>query len=237
MSNLLRHERSNRRLAYRETSSVYNDEFLIETSPSDRSYSVSWENILTSPTVQRHKRRNYPFYITPATNESNKESMEGVITEWPEKTDPSTQEDLLYSEEEQIQEFIFRIKTSLFIPYRERLANRLLTLFKDAKEEDPDSPGISVSSLRNFYNFLQLHGNVKCPTISLTPYCNIYTSWRSDQKRVFSVHFLPNGDVRFVIFKPNDRHPEKKIRISGTATTDILKETVAPYGVWNWISE
>lgn len=231
MPKLYIQEPDNKCIAVREASPAYGDKFLTDTSPSVQPSSVAWGIILISPPVRRHK---YPFYDTPATN---KESVEGVISEWPEKTDPFTQEDLLYSEDEQVQELIFRIKTSFFIPYSERLANRLVTLFKDAKEEDPTCPGISVGSLRYFYNFLQLHTNLKCPTISLTPEYNIYASWRDDQKRVFSVHFLPNGDVRFVIFKPNDRHPERKIRISGITTTDFLMETVAPYGVWDWISE
>jgi hypothetical protein len=144
--------------------------------------------------------------------------------------------DLLDSEEVQVQELILRVKTSSSIPYRKNLANRLLTLFNDAKEEDPASLGIAVGSFRNFYNFLHLHTNLKCPTISLTPDYNIYASWRDEENRVFSVHFLPNGDARFVIFKPNDRHPERQIRISGSATTDILMETVSPYGAWDWIS-
>jgi len=110
-------------------------------------------------------------------------------------------------------------------------------LFNDAKEEDSASLGISVGSLRNFYNFLRLHTNLKCPTISLTPDYNIYASWRGEQNRVFSVHFLPNGDVRFVIFKPNDRHPGRQIRLSGIATTDVLMETVVPDSVSDWISE
>lgn len=230
MPKLYIQEPNNKCVAVREASPAYGDKFLTDTSPSNQPSSVAWRIILISPTVRRHK---YPFYDTPATN---KESVAGVISEWPEKTNPFTQVDLLYEEDEQVQELIFRIKTSLFIPYHERLANRLVTLFKDAKEEDPNSHGISVGSLRYFYNFLQLHTNLKCPTISLTPEYNIYASWRDDLKRVFSVHFLSNGDVRFVIFKPNDRHPERKIRISGITTTDFLKETVAPYGVWDWIS-
>jgi hypothetical protein len=144
---------------------------------------------------------------------------------------------LLDSEEEQLQELILRLKTSLSIPYRESVANSLVTLFRDAKEEDPTSLGIAVGSLRYFYSFLQSNTKLKCPTISLTPEYNIYSTWRGEMNRVFSVHFLPNGDARFVIFKPNDRHPERKIRISGTATTDVLMETVAPHGVLDWISE
>lgn len=160
-----------------------------------------------------------------------------LIGDWPEKEDPFTQADLLNNEEDQVQELIFRIRKSRSIPYHESLANRLLALFKDAKEEDPDSLGIAAGSLRNFYNFLHLHTNLKRPAISLTPDYNIYASWRGEQNRVFSVHFLPNGDVRFVIFKPNDRHPGRQIRLSGIATSDILMETVAPDGVSDWISE
>ena len=144
--------------------------------------------------------------------------------------------DLLDSEEEQVQELIFRIRTSESIPFRQTLANRLLALFNDAKEEDSASLGISARSIRNFYKFLLLHTNLKCPTISLTPDYNIYASWRGEQKRIFSVHFLSNWDARFVIFIPNDRHPERQIRISGAVTTDILMETVAPYHVCDWIS-
>jgi hypothetical protein len=163
---------------------------------------------------------------------------EASVSDWPEKKDPYTQADLLISEEEQVQELIYKIRKSFVISNRESMANRLLTLFNDAKEEDSTSPGITVSSLRNFYSFLllTLRTNLKYPAISLTPDNDIYVSWRNGQNQVFSVHFLPNEDVRFVIFKPNDRHPERTIRLSGTTTTDTIIETVDSYGVWDWIS-
>ncbi len=140
-------------------------------------------------------------------------------------------------EKNQVQKLIFQIRKSLTITYHERLARRLLTLFNDAKEEDSDSLGISAGSLRNFYSFFGLHANLKCPAISLTPDYNIYASWRGEKNRVFSVYFLPNGDTRFVIFKPNDKHPKRKIRLSGTATNDTLLKTIESSGVWDWISE
>lgn len=156
---------------------------------------------------------------------------------WIGKDNPFTQAALLNDEENEIHELIFRIRRSPVIPYRESLANRLLVLYNDAKEEDSDSPGIALGSIRYFYNFLQFHTNLKCPIVSLTPDNNIYASWKEGQNRVFSVHFLPSGDVRFVIFKPNNRHPERQIRISGTATTDTLMEMVTPNGLWDWITE
>jgi len=167
----------------------------------------------------------------------NQEESDTSLIDLPENQDSITQATLLNSEEDQVQELIFWIKRSRTISYRESLANRLLILFNDAKEEDPDCIGIAAESLRNFINFIQLHTDIKCPTISLTPDYNIYASWRGEQNRVFSIHFLPNADARFVMFKPNDRHPERKIRISGIATIDILMETVTPYYIGDWISE
>lgn len=153
------------------------------------------------------------------------------------RTDSSTQEDLVEHKEAQVQELIFRIRSSRFIRHCERLANRLVTLFNDAKEEDSACPGISIESLRNFYNFLQLQPDLKYPSISLTPEHNIYASWRDGLDRIFSAHFLAGGDVRFVVFTPNPRHAGRQIRISGMATTDILMETVASYEVKTWILE
>lgn len=163
---------------------------------------------------------------------------EALIFSCLKKEDSFTQVGLLGNEDNQVQDLIFRFRRLFSIPYRESLANSLLTLFNDAKEEDPTSLGITAGSLRNLYNLLQLHANLKCPIISLTPDYNIYASWRREQNRVFSVHFLPNGDTRFVILKPNGSYPGRQICLSGLVTTDILMEMVAvkPYDV-SWISE
>ncbi len=216
--------------ALQETSIAYSDEFLIDRPPREQpnSGAGNLENILQSWRLVTKPMR----FLA-----EDQEHAEFFITGWPEKKDPFTQADLLNDEEKKVQELIFRTRTSISIPYRESLANRLLTLFNDAKEEDPASCGIAVESLRNFYSFLRSHTNLKCPIISLTPDNNIYASWRGEQNRVFSVHFLTSGDVHFVIFKPNYMHPERQIRISGTATADTLMETVTRDGLWDWIAE
>lgn len=151
------------------------------------------------------------------------------------KNDSSTTEDELVNEDE-VQELIFRIRILPSVRCREDLAKRLLTLLKDAKEEDPSGSGISVGSLRSLYHLFDTHPNLKCPALSLTPDNNIYASWRREG-RLFSAHFLPNGNVRFVVLKPNDRHPERELRISGEATVDILLETLASHGIWEWIAD
>lgn len=151
-----------------------------------------------------------------------------------------TRVDLIDDTDEKVQELIFKFKTSPRISHGESIATRLLDLFHGEKGEDPLSLGISDGSLQNFYNFLISFvtlNKMKTPSISLTPENNIYASWRFEEGRLFSIHFLPGGDIRFVVFKPNERHPDRKIRVSGTATSDTIMETVGPYGVWGWILE
>jgi hypothetical protein len=220
--------------AIQEANLAYGSKSIEDNSPSSHPYTGGWSLGILLPQQPQIGTKYRCLFISQAVSQ---EGYEACISYWPENKDPFTQTDLLDSEEDQVQELIYRVKTLLSIPYREYLANKFLTLFNDAKEEDSASLGIAIGSLRNFYHFLQLYPDLKCPTISLTPDYNIYASWRSQQNQVFSVHFLSNGDVRFIIFKTNDRHPERQIRISGTATTDILKEIVSSYGVWDWISE
>ena len=213
--------------AAQEAAIIYGNKFLRDDFPISDPY--------TGASLLPQKSQTVPIFKFWTTSDLIQEDRKAL--DWPENEDPFTQTDLLNNEEDQVQELIFQIRKSLSITYHESLANRLLTLFNDAKEEDSTSLGISVGSLRNFYNLFRLHTNLKCPTISLTPDYNIYASWRGEQNRVFSVHFLPNGDARFVIFRPNNRHPGRQIRLSGIATTDVLMETVAPDSVSDWISE
>ena len=208
---------------------AHGNESIEDDFPGDFQYSGEWIIKLQVPPIPN------ACYIRTAL--VNQEESITPIRFYLLNKNPITQPDLLKSEEDQVQELIFQIKRLISIPYQDKLANKLLTLFNDAKEEDPDSLGMSARSLQSFTDFLLSHTNLKCPTISLTPDYNIYASWRGQHNRVFSVHFLPNGDARFVIFKPNTRHPERTTRISGVATTDILMETVIPSHIEEWITE
>ncbi|RJQ46680.1 MAG: hypothetical protein C4538_06310 [Nitrospiraceae bacterium] len=213
----------------RKTSTAYSDEFLTD-SPIGQPSSGTWNILIQqipSPILQPKR-----YLIALSVNREPSE-----VSNWSEKGNPFTQEDFLDTEEEETRRLISRIRTTWSIPFRGKLSDRLFTLLNDAKEEDPDSLGIAAGSLRYFYFFLLLHANLKCPSISLTPEYNIYASWRGEQKRVFSVHFLPNGDACFVIFKPNKSHPEKQVRFSGIATTDILMDELSPDGDLDWIFE
>lgn len=163
--------------------------------------------------------------------------MGGDVTITVTVTAPAlTKTDLVDNEDENAMELIWRIRTNLLLSCREQLANRLEDLFSYAKEEDPDVVGIELGSLTSLSSFLLLYPKIMCPELSLTPDHYIYASWRFED-RLISLHFLKEWDVRFVIFKPNDMNPGKKIRIFGITTSDMLAETIASLGAFDWIRQ
>lgn len=168
-------------------------------------------------------REDIEFDATSTANQQNRKLS--VFR----RDDPFTQTELLSTRDDQVQALIHQIRK-----YHENLANQLITLFNFAKEERSTSLGISMGSLGNFFDFLQLYITTKNPTLSLTPDYDIYASWRAED-RIFSVHFLQNGDIRFVLFKPNSRQPKRKIRVTGIATSDTLTEIVPRESLIHWV--
>ena len=148
-----------------------------------------------------------------------------------------TQGFLLDSEQSEIQRLIARFGLSQVLSYGKVLSDKLANLLLYAKEEDPAGMGISLSSLQSFSIFMNRHSDFKCPALSLTPEGHIYASWKEGKRQVFSIHFLPHGDVRFVIFKPNEMHPDRQFRISGTATADSLIREVESHLSGQWVKQ
>ena len=170
------------------------------------------------------------FDATPTVNQENQNPRLSLFR----RDNAFTQSDLVSTRDDQTQELIHQIRKSSFVPNQESLANQLSDLFNFAKEERPTSPGIAVNSLNSFFDFIKLHANIRIPSLSLSPDHNIYASWRAEN-RIFSAHFLPDRDIRFVLFKPNNRHPKRKIRVTGTVTGDTLTEIVAPENLIDWV--
>lgn len=141
------------------------------------------------------------------------------------------------TDDESVEEIIWHAGTTLSVRYRTRLVSRLCELQKAVQEEESDSRGISAKSLQHFIELLKANPALRCPAISATPERNIYASWKSGSDRIFSINFLPDGKVRFVIFCPNDKHPGQTIRLSGIATVDVIISVAAPHGVLNWATE
>lgn len=165
------------------------------------------------------------YYVTSSVNYENQGHKLSLWTEG-----PSTQPDLVSTEDNQAQELIRQIR--YLSP--ETLADKLIRLFYLAKEENSAIPGISMSSLSNFYNFLKSYKIKNLPSLSLSDDHNVYASWRKPGY-VFSVHFLSDDNIRFVLFMPNVREPGRKIRISGAATGDTLTDVIAEESLRDWV--
>ena len=177
----------------------------------------------------------YQYLESPSVTQENRNRKFKIFRRedaFTQREDAFTQSDLVSTKDDQTQELIHQIRKA-FVSNQENIANQLITLFNFAKDERPTSPGIAVDSLSSFYDFLKLYADITTPSLSLSPDHNIYASWRGEN-RIFSAHFLPDGDIRFVLFQPNNRHLKRKIRISGTATGDTLTKIVAPESL-DWV--
>ena len=208
---------------------AYSNKDLEDAPIEDKQYSGVWNPSIVGTISKNKLLINQNIRLASAANWVN-------ILYSTSSNSSFTQEALLESEEDQVKKLIERLR-ALSISCRESIASRLIELFNDAKEEDELVIGITIDSLRNFYNFLRLHKNLKCPKISLTPENDIYASWKTGKDKVFSIHFVASGDPRFVVFAPNNMHPDRPTRISGSTTAENLLKCIAPLGVLSWIME
>ena len=136
----------------------------------------------------------------------------------------------------EVEDLISRISALANVVYAERISNRLLNLRKVFLEEQDSD--ISADSIRTFTIFLSMHPDARYPAITLTPVGNIYAQWKKDRTSLFSLQFLPDWGVRFVVFAPNKKHSEIITRISGTETVDtVLGNMDKAYGVSDWVVE
>jgi len=126
------------------------------------------------------------------------------------------------------EEYNMNKKKDIPIPYQKKLNKRIFALLRDAIKDNPNSLGILVGSLHYFHKFLQSNTKLRCPIISLTPENHIYASWRGKGREKFSVHFLPNGNARFIISQSNN------IRHWGTVIANTLIKTITSYKI-DWI--
>lgn len=137
----------------------------------------------------------------------------------------------------QIQRQIAAFRRGGGLPYRERLARRLEFLLGAPEEEGEEWGEHSPASLRQMFLFLQDVSDFQYPSVTVTPSATFRTQWQAGQNQHFAVDFLPDGQVRFVVFAPDPRHPERARRVSGVVSrTDIMK-VIEPYKVHRWAAD
>ncbi len=138
---------------------------------------------------------------------------------------------------EKVRELISYVRSSLDVSFARELANRLEFLSEVAKEEGPDQSEVSAESLRMFIKFLELAPDLKCPGVVLSPSGNVRVQWRAAPNKHFVAEFYPDGEVRFVIFRPDPNRPDQTIRLSGTVSVESILSTAEPHGVLEWAGQ
>jgi hypothetical protein len=131
-----------------------------------------------------------------------------------------------------------RLQGSREIRHGERIVRRIRALRQMVRDDENEDGDISSDSLRSFFEFLSLHPELNYPDISLTPDGDIYARWKSRDRSLFSIHFLPQSRVRYVVFAPDRKRPDLMDRVSGTGSVDTVLETAdRAYGVIGWLRE
>lgn len=145
--------------------------------------------------------------------------------------------DRLRTPKGQIKRQITALRKGGGLPYREHLAHRLDFLLEALEEEGETWGEGSPESLRQMLLFLRAAPDLRCPTVTITPSATFRAQWQDGQNRHLAVDFLPDGQVRFVVFSPDPRHPDRAQRVSGIVGRVHVMRAVKPYRVHRWAAD
>jgi hypothetical protein len=145
--------------------------------------------------------------------------------------------DELRTPQGRIKEQIRALRAGSPLIYREHLARRLEFLMEAIEDEGETWKEDSPESLRNMLLFLHRVPGFRYPTVTVTPSMTFRAQWTPDRSRHLGLDFLPNGQVRFVVFCPDPRHPGRVERVSGISSWESVLEKVEPYKVYRWTED
>jgi hypothetical protein len=183
-----------------------------------------------------------PFPRPPTKGDVSYTGSSAAISLSPEENEISFAEsaalDELRTPKGQIRRQIRSFRAGQRLVYRERLARRLELLLAAMEEEEGEAwSDDSPESLRRMMLFLQREPTLRYPTVTVTPSAMFRAQWTTDPSRHFAAEFLANGEVRFVVFCPDLRHPDRVQRVSGMVSWENLMYAVEPYKVLRWAAD
>ena len=126
------------------------------------------------------------------------------------------------------------VRNHVRLEYSASLANRLDNLREASIEEAPEQAPISVNSLQSFVSFIAREATLAQPEVVLTYTGNIRAEWHKSRKEHFSVEFLPNGQVRYVVFTRDPNYATRIDRATGLVSAETLMDKVKPFNVLAW---
>ncbi|MCC2652634.1 MAG: hypothetical protein K0Q60_2797 [Microvirga sp.] len=145
--------------------------------------------------------------------------------------------DKLRSPNGQIERQITALRRGGGLLCREGLAERLDFLMSALEEEGEIWADDSPHSLRQMLLFLRAKPELRCPMVTITPSRTFRAQWQAGGNRHLALDFLPDGQVRFVVFSPDPRHPDRVQRVSGIVGRMDVIRAVEPYKVLRWMTD
>lgn len=133
-----------------------------------------------------------------------------------------------------VSDLISYVRNHLKSAYASNLANRLEYLRDASIEEAPEQSPISVASLQGFISFIQKEHSLSKPDLVLTYTGNIRAEWHKSRKEHFAAEFLPNGQVRYVVFARDPNHTLRTDRTQGLVSAESLLDKVKPFNILSW---
>jgi hypothetical protein len=145
--------------------------------------------------------------------------------------------DVLRTPTDRIREQMKALRSESRLAYRERLARRLDFLLRALEEEDQPLAEDSPESLRQMLLFLEALPEFRCPTVTVTPFATFRAQWQGHPSEHLAVDFVPDGQVRFVLFAPDPSHLEHVERVSGIVSPANAMKAIESYQVHRWAAD
>lgn len=126
--------------------------------------------------------------------------------------------------EGQIEQIISGIRNAAQLAHRESLSRRLEFLMDAMQDEAGEWQQGSPESLRQMLLFLGTVPHFRYPTVTITPSATFRIQWADDRNGHFAADFLPDGQVKFVLFYPDPHHSNHIQRHSGITSRENLSQ-------------
>jgi hypothetical protein len=121
------------------------------------------------------------------------------------------------------------------LSYGRMLAERVEELSSMVREESEGELALSADSLATLISFLEQNPRMNRPGLVAGPSGELLAIWRGGPQSEFTARFMPNGTVRYLLTKPNAKHPLGASRVTGDTTSDKLSEE-ARLGELRWMT-
>jgi hypothetical protein len=134
---------------------------------------------------------------------------------------------MLHLDVHPVDQFLGQLVASAGTQAERRLAERLRYLLTAYRDEQ-DGASYSLPSLKGLLEFLRQAPGLAYPAVTVTPEGLLYATWKQPPDKVFSVEFMDEQQVRFVVIRPHTSY------VTGTSTGDKLLATATRLQVMDW---